>query len=443
MSAPEALDAARGGPSDVPVVATSVNPFGDIAHQRRCFLAWRALGFSPHTFNSAEEASSLVATGFEEADILLVAEADTGLALFGKTVPRVLPTLGRLAALYGDRPVILVNADIYPAARHGDVMRFWLAEAPAVGLTREDCTLLEAHTLLDSRPYRNGLDAFVFRPGTLAAVIAALKAHPVSQRMCFGVPGWDFLLGAVVRAPAIGGRLMDSAVLLHEEHRQTYANVDEFAHYIPAMAALGETDADNAADAAYAFHRTIVADCAAAAGRAAFVRAISYAPPPARADDAARRTAHAFAALAPFVRWNYDFQAMAALAARQARPGASLERTRAFFKTAAGPEHGFTEELGATLFHLMCAREPRPVHVLGADERPAPLGALGPLLKETATHPPLRRERLAAFFGGLLVEHGLFSPALFDTLALSCGADDARTFLSEIHALVRRVSDAH
>lgn len=444
MSAPDALAAARTeAPADVPLVATTINPFGDVAHQRRCFLAWRALGCEPVTLNSADEASSLVATGFAGEDILTVEAAETGLALFGKAMPRVMPALARLAAANGERTVILVNADIYPAARHGEVVRFWRAEAPAVGLTREDCTLLEAHTLLDSRPYRNGLDAFLFRPGVLARVIEALAAHAVSERMCFGIPGWDFLMGAVVRSPAIGGRLMDGAVLLHEEHRQSYANVDEFAHYIDAMRALGESAADNAADAAYDFHRRIVADCTAAESRAAFVRAISYAPVPAAASDRARAIALATAARVPFARWNHDFQAMAALAERQGRPGAALERTRVFFRTAAGPEHGFAEELLATLFHLECQAGAGPVHELAEGEHAPPLDALPGILRETATHPAERRMCLAAFFGELLVEHRLFSLALSDYLALSCGSDDARTLLGAIHAHCRGASHAH
>lgn len=439
MSAPDALATARTGEAaDTPLVATTVNPFGDVAHQRRCFLAWRALGCEPVTLNAADEASSLVATGFAADEIITVAEEETGLALFGKGMPRVLPALERLVAENAARTVILVNADIYPAARHGEVVRFWRAEGPAVGLTREDCTLFEAHTLLDSRPYRNGLDAFLFRPGVLGKVIEALAGYEVSGRMCFGIPGWDFLMGAVVRSPAIGGRLMDGAVLLHEEHRQSYANVDEFAHYIPAMTALGETAADDAAGAAYDFHRRIVADCAAAESRAAFVRAISYAPVPVHADDRALAIAHAVASRVPFARWNYDFQAMAALAERQGRPGAAPERTRVFFRTAAGSEHGFAEELLAILFHLTCAAEAAPVRELAEGEDAEPLAALPDILRETATSPAARRMRLAAFFGELLLAHRLFSPALWDYLALSCGSDDDRTLLGAIHAHIRR-----
>jgi len=417
-----------------PVVATTINPFGDIVHQRRCFLAWRALGCEPRTVNSAKEASYLVATGFDADEILIAEEAETGLALFGKGIPRVLPALARLAALTPDRPAILVNADIYPAVRHAEALRFWLAEAPALGLTREDCTLLEAHTLLDNQPYRNGLDAFVFRPGVLAEVVRMLGEHAVSERMCFGIPGWDFLLGAVVRAPAIGGRLMDSTVLLHETHRQTYDGVGEFAHYIPAMTALGEVSGTTAETAAYEFFQTIVADCAASARQTAFVRAIAYArPQPALPPgDEARRVALMVHDIAPFVRWNTDFAAMTALAERQRRHPV-FERTRHFFKTPAGPEHGFVEELLATLFQLACRRDDLAIRLLGADA-PPPKG-LAEIRRRTARDTVARQAAMAVLFGDLLIEKGLFSPLLYDYLALSAGSDPARAILRAIHAL--------
>lgn len=437
MSAPQppASDVALA-----PVVATTVNPFGDVAHQRRCFEAWRKLGCTPLTANTAQEGSSLVATGFDAADILSIAPEDTGLALFGKGIPRVRPVLSRLAEAYPDRPVILVNADIFPAVRHREVLRFWFAEAPALALTREDCALLEAHTLLDGRPYRNGLDAFLFRPGILKEALEILAAHAVSERMCFGIPGWDFFLGALVRSPAIGGRIMDGTVLLHETHRQTYANVDEFAHYIPAMEALGERAGADAAEAAYAFHQRILADCAASARQSAFVRAISYArpAPPAPPGPEALQIAAETAALAPFVRWNYDFAAMAALAER-VRAGAPFERVRHFFRTPSGPEHGFVEALLAARFALACRDPAVPLEDLSPDA-PPPKG-LAAHLRETARDKLAQRERMAILFGELLVEEHRFSPLLFDYLALSCASDPARTILADTLALARPEKD--
>lgn len=426
------LPAATGGAA--PRVATTINPFGDVAHQARCFAAWRALGFAPLTFNTEKEASSLVATGlFAASDVLVLAEEDTGKALHGKAIPRVLPALERLVEDAPERPVILANADIYPALRDDTIMRLWLAEAPALALTREDCALIEAHSILDSQPYRNGLDVFVFRPGVLAEVVGALARYPVSQRMCFGIPGWDFLLGAIVRSPAIGGQIMDSAVLLHEIHRQTYDDVAEFAHYVPAMAALGETGAagDSAADAAYAFHQRIVAECAAGDTRAALVRAMFYAPPrpPAVPGTAARRIALDLAERIAFIGWNYDFDALTALAQRQIATAAPFERTRRFFRTGAGPEHAFAEELAATLFQLSC-RAPVAATVRARDA--APPEGLATILDNTAEDSPLRTERLAILFGELLVERGEFSLLLHDYLALACPNAASRTLLRDI-----------
>lgn len=418
-----------------PLVATTINPFGDLAHQARCFGAWRALGLTPVTLNTAKEASSLVATGFDEADILLVAGEDTGKALHGKAIPRVLPALARLAEEAPDRPVLLANADIYPAARNTEILRLWFDEAPAMGLTREDCPLLEAHTILDRRPYRNGLDVFTFRPGIVAEVVTALSAHPVSARMCFGIPGWDFLLGAVISSPAIGGRIMDGVVLIHEIHRQTYDDVSEFAHYVPAMAALGAAEeGDSAAAAAYAFYRRIRDACAASEDQAALVQAMFYAPPQPAAPpgDAACRIVLDLAERFPFVRWNYDFDALTALAERQIATRAPFERTRRVLRTESGAGHGVTEELLATLFQLRC-RGPFRGRVL--EPGAPPPDGLAESLYESAHDSAVRAERLAALFGDLLVERGEFSPVLYDYLALASPNATNRAILVDIAAL--------
>ena len=306
----------------LPLLVTSINPFAKLAHQLRCLEAWAALGFEVRTANVAREAERLVAAGLAPSAILKLDDADTGAALYGKPLPRIAPLLARLAAADPARAVLLVNSDIYPAMRSAEAVRFWAAQAPAMALTREECATLESHRFAVSAPYRNGLDAFLFSPWALKATNMMLAEIPVAARMAFGIPGWDFLLGAVVRSPFVGGRLLDSGVLLHETHSTTYANVDAFAPYLPAMHDLKAATTYTATEAAHEFHRIIVADCAAASSLSRLVKAQFYrAPKPDAPSDAARSIALRLCELAPFVGWNTDFAALVALADRQIRAG--------------------------------------------------------------------------------------------------------------------------
>lgn len=434
--------AAAGAPP--PVVVTSINPFGRLGLQKRCLEAWAALGFAVRTANNAAEAERLVAAGLSAEAILPVREGDTGAAIHGKPIPRIAPLLKRMEAEFPGRAVVLVNSDIYPATREGEVLRLWLAQAPAVALTREDCDLLENHGFSGHAPYRNGLDAFAFRPEGLAALNRELKRFPVAWRMCFGIPGWDFLIGAIVRSAAVGGRIFDGALLLHETHPATYADVSEFVHYIPAMTALGATKGTTAESAAYEFYQTILAECRGAQEQAAAVRAMYYrrVPPPGPASERARLVCLGLAGLAPFVRWNYDFSAMRILADRQLADGeggpageadGGLERVRRFFASGSGLAHAFAEELLAALFLLLLENRQAPPAAAHAD----PAGharTLEAALRRAGIDPARRRLALARVFADGLVLENVFNPRLYNVLALSCGNDHERAILARIRS---------
>lgn len=437
----------------LPLLVTSINPFAKLAHQLRCLEAWAALGFEVRTANVAGEAERLVAAGLAPSAILKLDDAGTGAALYGKPLPRIAPLLARLGAEDPDRAVLLVNSDIYPAMRSAEAVRFWAAQAPAMALTREECATLESHRFAVSAPYRNGLDAFLFSPWALKATNMMLAEIPVAARMAFGIPGWDFLLGAVVRSPFVGGRILDSGVLLHETHSTTYANVDAFAPYLPAMHDLKAATTYTATEAAYEFHRIIVAECAAARSLSRLAKAQFYgAPKPAAPSGAARSIALRLCELAPFVGWNYDFAALVALADRQIRAGqgklsadnsngagAGFETVQNFFRT--GPlGHRFAEDLLAALCHLACRADGAP------PARTYPVHTHHALKLETAIsttrdNPDARRAALAALFVTELAEEGVFNAALYEVLALSCQNDGERAILGALSDLSGDVHD--
>jgi hypothetical protein len=411
-----------------PVLATSLNPFGRLAHERRAFAAWAALGFETLTFNEAGESARLAAAGVPEEARVVLAPQETAASLFGKPLPRVAPVLARLAATRPGRTVLLVNADIVPAMGSLAPIDLWLANAPAVALTREDCDLAETHDPAVPAPYRNGLDAFLFSPAALGAANRALFGLPVAARMTFGVPGWDFLLGALVRSPAIGGRILDGAVILHERHAQTYSNVDEFAHYVPAMRALGETRAATAEGAAADFFGAIVASASAGAALSTLARRVAFRrPPPLPASERALSAVALVLRAAPPPSLPADAFALAALAERCVRGEADLARLRAVLSGHGRVTDAFAGELAALLL-LFAAAGPPPL--VPGRAPPLALRAAG-----EGRDPLKRRLRLVRLWGDLLVRVTA-DAALAEAVALAASSDAERALIRTLHTLL-------
>ena len=422
----------------LPVVLTSINPFARLDHQLRCLRAWQALGFEALSFNHPEEILRLAEAGVPEAALVPATEEDTGLALFGKPVPRVAAMLARVAQLRPARPVILVNSDIYPAACGPGFTGVWFDCAPALALTREEVACLECSTETGRTPYRGGLDAFALEVPALARINAELAARPVAARMCFGIPGWDYLMGALIVSPRIGGTILDSGLLLHETHRTTYADVEEFAHYLEDIAALVDLRHTNATEGAAAFAALISARCDAATGHTALVRAMHFErvvpsrPPTPEAVAAARW----LMGLSPELRWNHNLLILATLADRiRHDPAFDLFSTLAFFADCRpGNALQMTDLLAATLLHLRV----RPGAAPSDSYPPGNLHAraIEVILNATADDPPRRHLELARLFCEELVSYAIFNPRLYNYLALGCGNDDERRLLHGIAVLV-------
>jgi hypothetical protein len=425
----------RAGPgAGLPVVATSLNPFGRLEHQLRWLAAWQGLGFEVLSFNVPEEIARLRAAGVDEAVLLPADPAETGEAVHGKPVPRVQALLARLARLHAGRPVILVNSDILPAATGPGFAWFWLDRAPALALTREEAISVGSYTAAAHSPYRGGLDAFVLRAAAVPAVLKALEAWPVAARMCFGILGWDYLLGAAIRRPEIGGMICDSGLLLHVSHPTTYSGLAEFAHYMPAMAALTGAAAETPEAAAHAFHQRIVQDCDANLGLRRLVKGAFFRlpgldqPVPAEALALARE----ILALAPGLRWSLNFALLARLAeGLMAAPATGLAATAPMLASG-GDRLQLPDLLAACLLHLRC----RPGRPVTAAYPPGNLHgrALQITLESTAADPETRLVEVARLFCTELADYGIFNPRLFNWLALSCRNDTERGLLRALRA---------
>ncbi len=420
---------------DRPVVVTSLNPFAKLDRQLKCWRAWTDLGFTVRTANVAAEAERLVTAGVAPDAILLVEDEASGRALFGKPMPRVAPLLAGLAETLPGRAILLTNSDIFPATRHADVVSIWLAQAPIAALAREETATHESSAFAERAPYRGGLDTFLIGADRLGALNAALAEIPAAARMCFGIPGWDYLMGAV--ALSLGGVIMDSGLLLHESHDTTYANVDEFLHYVPAMQALGAATGPSAAEAALQFFQRIDHECRMTAAASRLARLKYYRQPIAATTAQARSATARFLAACPFERPTANFAILAALAddlrAAVPLPAADMERALNVFSRGAGVQADFRAALAATVFALI-ARQ-------GLDAPPrAPrrtdrshVQATSALTQAGVQDGGTERRAVARLFAVERAAHGIHNEALYEYLILAAENDAERALVAMLN----------
>ncbi|MDU9006527.1 hypothetical protein [Sedimentitalea todarodis] len=415
---------------------TSLNPFSRIETQLRCFQAWKALGVRILTVNVDDEADRLIPLGLAEADILRLSAADTGQALHGKPVPQILATLRRLREQPGTGPVAVVNSDLFPAMRSPAGLGHWLDHFPAMALTREDCGAAETVRFGDRAPYRGGLDAFVFSRASLAQVLERAGTSTSAGRMCFGMIGWDYVMGALILSA--GGGLADSGLLLHERHPTTYSSMDEFAHYLPDMRRLAGIETENPTEAAAIFQRVIEWECDRSAPLTARMQMMFLAPPRAATlpDAAAMALADRLLRLCPVQGWVTRRGSIAHLATEARTAGAcDLPWARDVFEVNPDPHHRFSQRLLAILFCLECRDlfTPGPVPVRTQYPEGNLHGKAIRHLRETlADDPRMLQLEITSVFGAELVEHGIFNPRIFNYLVQGCECDDERLLLREI-----------
>lgn len=424
-----------------PLVVTSINPFARQTYQARCFNAWKALGIEARSVNAAREAAGLAEMGLTAEDILTVEIADTGQALFGKPLPRIQALLKRLEEDFPGRTVVLVNSDIFPAARVAGFMQSLLDEAPALALCREEAPTVETAEFLRREPYRGGLDTFVLTAESLRKVNAILARFEPSERMCFAVPGWDFMLGAVLVSSEVGGKIMDGGLFLHEKHRQAYGNIKEFAQFVPAMKAMGAVSSDDFTEAAAQFADRIHTACESHKIVAEMVRAAYYLQPRPATEPSlkALRISRHLTQAAPWIRWTYNPHLIACLAeTRLALPQPDLFMSEAFFLRSANLHQRFGEMLAMILFEVL-ARPDLPQLVstqYPRGNRHADVMRI--IQREQESNSAQARIEFARLFGSELVEYAVFNPRLYNYLVLACENEHERNLIADIGGILRR-----
>ena len=425
------------------VVATSINPFGRVAEQLRVFRQWRRLGVEILTFNVEAEAKRLIDAGVPESCIEVIDVKDTAQEQSGKPIPRIAPILTWLQREKPGRNSILVNSDIYPAVRSADFVGSWLEIAPALALTREETPIVEDYDIDSLAPYRGGLDAFVFSAEGLKQVNQSLSELEPTDAMCFGVPGWDYLLGAVIEHEDVGGVVMDSGLLLHQSHETTYVDIQEFEQFRPSIVELAGLMDGGFAQVAEGYATHIETSCRSRSRETEAIRSMYFQPAAAEAEpsEQARRIAWALRVGLPSIAWRYRQNALVALIDGQiAEKRPSFFALCTFFLRSQSNERAFLECLLAILCGLRCTDA-------DADGQPLPDGfdrenALASIHRAAMTDPMQKRLEIAHLFGASLISHGSFDSDLFNEIALRCENDDERAVARLIGAQLDEASHA-
>lgn len=257
------------------LVITSVNPYAKLESQTRCFNAWKALGYDIISFNSESERNILLANGFEAEDLCLIQLSETAVGLFGKQIPRILPVINRACGLSYDN-YILTNSDIFPAHRK-PISSFLASLKDCIALTRNECVYLPNNKYTDNSPYRGGLDIFFFTRLGLVNIFNKLINEDVSERMTFGIPGWDYFLGYMIMQS--GGLIMDGEVLLHESHQTSYGKIDEFQFFADVMVKSGKFKTSEVNEIAAEFASNISLQCEANERNSTLLKRLYYHAP--------------------------------------------------------------------------------------------------------------------------------------------------------------------
>lgn len=422
-----------------PILGTSLNPGGDLPYQKACLAAWRSAGFDVVSFNSAEEAEALEAGGIESSAIERLDAGEDASTVAGKPVPRIMPVLRRLAARAEGCPVMLANGDIYPAVRSARISEFWSRCGPALALTRQECVSLAPAAVERADAYRGGLDAFHFSPRYLDTVIEGLSEFPVAERMAFGIPGWDYLLGGFIHFRMPGGRIMDGGLLCHLVHRQSYASLNELDGYRSALEELGLSCGESTSETAERFSRLIRESCDRWTTESRLARALfcAWPPTPGYSEHAKQAANIAYSELKH--RWvrlsdGLELSALVALLERlEAESTPVFSMATSVLVQSPSKLMRFTQTLYAIVFMFRVKRE--TIKATFSEQYPAGnqhVAALDNIIKQHPEADPERRLQIALLFGAELVDYSVFNRRIYNYLALCCRNPTERELLAEI-----------
>lgn len=428
------------------LLVTSINPFSNLAFQLRCFHRWKTLGFDVQTVNVREEVKLLRGRGIGDEDIKLIDDGDSGRELFGKPVPLIKPLIDSLERDQSHDRYLISNSDIFPALRSRTIVDFWERTCNSgLALTRDECHALEAHSYPDEAPYRGGLDIFFMTHGALRRVSRQLGELKAAKRMAFGIPGWDYLMGAAMLSPKVGGAILDSRTLLHVSHRPSYGSMDEFRHYLADMTQLGYTASNNPSVAAADFAARIDTECEKNLALSRTARLLYFSPAPDKGKGAGfdqGRSLDIFTellALAPQFEGQYRGSAIRSLINRLAAdPDAHLGVALGFLLSSPSKFFRFTQALFAISLALRCKSNSGPMDV--TEQYPKGNQHAAALRNILDRHPetdPSRRLEVAKLFGSELVDHRILNRRLYKYLALCCDNKTERALLLDICGMTR------
>ena len=394
--------------------------------------------------NTKEEAEILAQRGFSKASIRQVPEEHSGKALFGKSVPLIRPLLAEIEEQHSFDYLLLTNSDIYPAIRSGTIPRYWATTAPALALTREETHELASHSFDTEAPYRGGLDTFFFTRPALAKLNRALKQIPAAAQMAFGIPGWDYLMCALVLSPSIAGAVLDSRVLLHRSHQTSYGNMNQFECYVPDLRRLETVTAADTSAAAAEFAELIANNCRKNSKRSRLAKLLFYDPrrrssEPGNPGSEFEQCWKRLMGLAPGFGYCYRKTAIVSLFSRlRSDQTASLESGLSLLVNSNSVHFKFDQMLFAILFALVARNEPpHGGYASIYPEGNQHAAALRNILDRHDESDPFRRVWIARLFGSELVDHGIFNPRLYEFLVLACENDCEMRLIQEILAITR------
>jgi hypothetical protein len=426
------------------LVVTSLNPFAKLDYQMLCFERWKSTGMQVITCNTRSEANRLIKAGFLSSDIQIVRDDRSGLKLFGKPVPLIYPLLLSLSKEHEHDCFVLTNSDIYPAIRSSSIVRYWMAQAPALALTREETHDLSAHSYDRESPYRGGLDTFILRRSALEKVNYILGERKATPRMAFGVPGWDYLMGSCILSSEVGGKILDSQVLLHESHQTTYGNMSEFKNYVPDLQRMGMVKGTDPAIAADEFASLIDQGCRSERKASRMARLLYYKAPE-RTRSVAGNSAEfeicwqRLMTLAPIFKGRYRKRAVASLFNRMASDSsASMDTALSFLVDSKSAFFQFNQALFAIVFVLMARHSnDQPAFTRVYPKANQHAAALRNILNRHDENDPLRRFWIARLFGSELIDHKILNPRIYQYLLLASENDCELALILEIRAFER------
>jgi hypothetical protein len=172
-----------------PRFATTVAPLRRTGLQAACLTRWKVTGCDVTVLNGAAEAAEWRQIAPDTACIDILPAECLAPPSAGRPLPRLVAVLDHLASLPDRSPVVLGPADLWPATQTAGWVEQWLRTAPALALTRERVSILEAATLSDPSPDRSRFDAFVLSAAVLPRLAALLRARPGGDALCLGDPG--------------------------------------------------------------------------------------------------------------------------------------------------------------------------------------------------------------------------------------------------------------